>query len=132
MSEREAEPIFCSECQEEVAVDKARIVNGRVLCPHDFAKLSFFQRLGGRKLPENAARRAGRWFYGMFTSLAALMFVVGVAFIWKDAAAKQPFPGVPIVLASVFVGIFGIFVGDAIDLLLDISGELRRLNSGRR
>jgi len=128
MSERGVEPIFCSECQEEVSVDKAKIVNGRVLCPHDFAKLSFGQRLSGRKLPENAARRAGKWFSGMFTSLAALMFVVGVALIWKDAATRQLFPGVPLILGSVFVGIFGIFVSDAIDLLLDISGELRRLN----
>ncbi len=130
MSHREAEPIFCSECQEEVAINKARLVNGRVYCQKDLAKLPLLARLRARKLPEDATRRGGKATLGMFTSLAALTLVIGVAFIWpwKGELESRPSVGVPLILASVFFAFFGIVMSDLIDILIDVFGELRRLN----
>jgi hypothetical protein len=130
MSEREVEPIFCTECQEEVNVNKARMLKGRILCPKDLAKLSFFDRLRARKLPEDASRRGGKAFQGMFTSLAALTFIVGIVFIWpvRSGATSNLGAGLPLILASIFLAFFGILVGDIVDILLDIFHQLRRIN----
>lgn len=153
--EREVEPVFCSECQNPVDVSKARVLDGQVLCTKDLSKRSFFDRFRARKLPQNYKRRSGRTFRGLFTSIAALMLVVGIAFVWRakqapsavgpapegiavEAAADMPAPsllnapgqyylvsGICMILAAVIVAISGMFVGDALDLLLDISEELR-------
>ncbi len=90
--EREAEPVFCSECQNEVDVAKGRLVDGQVLCPADLAKRPFFDRLRARKLPENYKRRSGRTFQSLFTSIAALMLVVGIAFVWRAKTLPTPPP----------------------------------------
>lgn len=123
MSEREHEAIFCSECQNEVKVESARVLDGKVLCRADLAKRSFFERLRARKLPQDYRRRSGKTFHGMMTSIAALMLVVGVAFIWKKDDLAS---GVWMIMASVLVAIAGMFVSDVIDLLLDIRDQLRQ------
>lgn len=155
--ERELEPVFCGECQNSVGVSKARVLDGQVLCPKDLSKRSFFDRLRARKLPQNYKRRSGRTFRSLFTSIAALMLLVGIAFVWRakqtplpigpvegaaavEAAADMTAPGpvllsapdkqylvsgICMILAGVIVAISGMFVGDALDLLLDISDELR-------
>jgi len=144
MPERKAEPIFCSECQNEVELKDARILNGQVLCPADLSKRRFFERMRARKLPEDARRRGGAVFRSFFTSLAALMFVVGIPFIWRvvkvtffgnndDAtieAVRRAYlaPGVALMFSSALVAVFGLFAGDIVDLLLDIHDELRRMN----
>ncbi len=125
MSQRESEPVFCSECQNEVDVSAARVLNGHVLCPADLGRRSMWERLRARKLPENEMRRGGGALRSFFLSLAALMLVVGVAFIWKDEARVT---GVCTILASVFVGFFGVLAGDIVDVLLDIFDQLRQLN----
>jgi hypothetical protein len=90
MTERHAEPIFCSECQEEVRPENARILDGAILCRKDLASKGFFARLRARRLGETAHRRSGKVFTGFFTSLAMLMLVVGIAFAWKqDAPAGE-------------------------------------------
>ena len=86
MSERRAEPIFCSECQEEVRAENARLLDGAVLCRRDLATKGFFARLRARRLGETARRRGGKVFTGFFTSLAMLMLIVGIAFVWKQYA----------------------------------------------
>jgi hypothetical protein len=83
MTQREQEPIFCTECQNEVKVEAARVLDGKILCPADLAKRPFLDRLRSRKLPQNYMRRSGKTFQGLFTSIAALMLVIGIAFIWK-------------------------------------------------
>ena len=158
--EREVEPVFCSECQNPVDVSKARMLDGEVLCPKDLAKRPFFDRLRARKLPQNYKRRSGRTFQSLFTSIAALMLVVGIAFVWKakgepgvpkppaaagaaEAAATEPAPGdillgtgdasseyyrvsgICMILAAVVLAISGTYAGDMLDLMLDISAELR-------
>jgi sterol desaturase/sphingolipid hydroxylase (fatty acid hydroxylase superfamily) len=131
MSQREAEPVFCGECQNEVKVESARAVDGQVLCAADLRKRPFLQRLRARKLPENVMRRGGTVFKSFFTMLAALMLVVGVALIWSEDPSKHSLTaGVWMVMASMFVAFFGLFAGDAVDLLLDIFEQLRRLNRG--
>jgi len=155
MPQRDVEPVFCGECQNEVRVQDARMLDGQILCPVDLHKRPLFHRIRARKLPEDVHRRSGGTFRGFFTSLAALMLVVGVAFIWyhpskspsapqgaKAGVASAPAQGavqpaqveggvavgVPLILASVFVAFFGLLAGDAIDLLLDMFDQLKRLN----
>ena len=77
MSQPESEPIFCTECQNEVKVEEARVLDGKVLCPADLAKKSLFAKMRARKLPQNYRRRSGRFFQRMVTSMAAFMLVVG-------------------------------------------------------
>jgi len=158
--EREVEPVFCSECQNPVDVSKARMLDGLVLCPKDLAKRGLFDRIRARKLPENYRRRSGGTFRSLFTSIAALMLVVGIAFVWKakaqpqapaggpaaesspmetaEAAEDSPallsapgeyylVSGISMMLAAVIVAISGTYAGDVLDLLLDISHELRHL-----
>ncbi|MHC4713256.1 MAG: hypothetical protein ACYTAN_08310 [Planctomycetota bacterium] len=98
MSQLESEPIFCSECQNEITVAKARMLGGRVLCPADLAKRSFLDRLRARRLPQDYRRRTGKVFQSLFASMAALMIVIGIVFIVKGDAvapgARMPAPGV--------------------------------------
>lgn len=123
MSERKAEPIFCSECQNEVDVHVARALDGEVLCRADLAKRPFLVKLRARKLPENHQRRSGRVFRSLFTSIAALMLVVGVV---VNVRSENVAGGVSIIFASVFVAVFGMLAGDILDVLLDIFDQLRR------
>jgi|GEM_PF-6122419 len=128
MSEREIEPIFCSECQNEMRVQDARTLDGKILCPADLAKHPLVDRMRARRLPEDYLRRGGAIFRSVFTSFAALMLVVGVAFIVKK---DQLATGVWMIVASVFVALTGVFVGDVVDLLLDIFDQLKQLNRRR-
>ena len=142
MPEREVEPVFCSECQNEVKVRDARILNGHILCPADMGKRSFFERMRARRLPDDARRRGGAVFRGFFTSLAALMFVVGIPFVWRvvqatffgnepDAtieAVRRAYlaPGVALMFGSALIAVFGLLAGDIVDLLLDIFDQLKK------
>ena len=130
MPEREREPIFCSECQNQITkVETARVLDGSILCPADLRKRSFIDRIRARKLPEDFTRRGGVLFRSFFTSLAALMLVVGVAFIWRQGNLPL---GVTLILSSVFVLFFGVLAGDIVDLLLDIFEQLKLLNRSSR
>ncbi len=100
MAQHENEPIFCSECQNEVAVQKARILDGRVLCPADLAKRPFLDRLRARKLPQDYRRRTGRVFQSLFASMAALMILIGVVFIIKKDVKRYGGPPRPVSAAS--------------------------------
>ena len=138
MSEHHAEPVFCSECQNEVAIEKARVLGGKVLCPTDLAKRSFLERLRARRLPQDYSRRSGRVFQSMMTSMAALILVLGIGFIIRALLAmgnipegqKWPvealLPGLLMILASALVAIAGMFAGDVIDLLMDIRDQQQR------
>jgi len=117
----EQKPVFCSECQQEVKVEDARVLDGQVLCPRDLAKRGFFARMRARKLP-GSQRWSGKTFQSMFTSIAALMLVVGIALVWKE---EQLASGVWMIVFSILVGFFGRLAKDLIDLLLDILDELR-------
>ena len=93
MSDLTSEPIFCTECQNEVKVEDARILDGRILCPADLGKKSFFDKVRARKLPQNYKRRSGRFFQSMFTSIAALMLVVGVVVTVGGVRGKRETAG---------------------------------------
>ncbi len=121
MPEREREPVFCSECQNEVKVEDARILDGKILCPVDLAKHSFFERLRARKLPQDYRRRSGKTFQSVLTSVAALLLVVGIAFIWQKGHLVA---GVFMIALSVLSAVLAMFVADVIDLLLDIRDQL--------
>lgn len=123
MSEHQSEPIFCSECQNEVNVQEARVLDGKVLCRTDLTKRAFLAKLRARKLPENYQRRSGRLFRSLFTSIAALMLVVGVVL---NVRSEDVAGGVAIIFASGFVAVFGMLAGDLLDVLLDILDQLRR------
>jgi hypothetical protein len=144
MSEHGIEPIFCSECQNEVKPANARLLQGHVLCKADLAKRSSLERLRARRLPQDLTRRGGATFRSLFTSLAALMFVVGLPFVWRVAsvtffgnqdattveAVRRAYlaPGVAMMFGSALVAVFGLLAGDIVDLLLDILDQLRRAN----
>ena len=122
MSERNSEPIFCSECQEEVKASNARMLDGKVLCKADLASKPFVARMRARKLAEDDKRWSGKGFQSAFTAIAALMLVVGVALIFKK---DQLVPGIWMVVASILTALSGLFVGSVIDILLDIRDQLK-------
>lgn len=144
MSERETEPIFCSECQNEVKPANARFLHGHIICKADLAKRSFLERLRARRLPQDVTRRGGAAFRSLFTSLAALMFVVGIPFVWRVVhvtffsnqdvttieAVRRAYlaPGVAMMFGSALVAVLGLLAGDIVDLLLDILDQLRHIN----
>lgn len=144
MSERGIEPIFCSECQNEIKPENARLLHGQIVCKADLAKQPFVERLRARRLPQDVTRRGGASFRSLFTSLAALMFVVGVPFVARvvgvtffghsdqatEEAVRRAYlaPGVAFMFASALVAVFGLLAGDVVDLLLDILDQLRRAN----
>jgi hypothetical protein len=125
MTQRDAEPVFCSECQNEVKVESARMLDGHVLCPADLRKKPLFERMRARRLPEDARRRGGAVYKSFFTASAALMLVVGASLVWSknDLAA-----GIWMVIASIVVAFFGVLAGDVVDLLLDIFEQLKQIN----